>query len=256
MSSERSSLDKIEIDSLLQDKLANAPDSEILRVVMRLREENKSNVDRKSISPADFTNRIEYRKALIAQRQQQLAGDIGATKKAIENLVFKTYGGINTSSLVVEGTVNQILRSLELSGIESATLDRGFPSVVPPVDSFNFNALESIFWEIAEKAKITDKTSPLTRLARLLGRSDFNLEENKKKLISQAAQQYAAKYYKDYGTLKVLGMKQAVKLESIYTNVKLLAKNEVFCFNSIEELEKSERRNKYRVYSEDNKKKY
>lgn len=249
MAQESSFLGKI--DPLLQDKLANAPENEILRVVMRLSGENKSDIDLNSISPADFPNRIEYRKALIAARQQQLAGDIGATKQALENLALKTYGGENTRSLVVEGTVNQILQSLELSGIESANLDRGFTPIVPVPYSFELNALEPIFLEIAEKAKLTSKTTPLNRIPKLLGWSDSSSEERTKKLINQASQQYTAKYYKEYGTLKVLGMKQPVSLESIYTNVRLLPKSEVFCVKNVEELEKIYRNNNRQFYSND-----
>ncbi|MEM8721668.1 MAG: NACHT domain-containing protein [Cyanobacteria bacterium P01_G01_bin.39] len=243
MSPERSFLNKI--DPLLQDKLANASDNEILRVVMRLRSENQVNTESTAISPADFPNRIEYRQALIAQRQKQLAGDVGATKKAIANLVLETYGGVNTSSLVVEGTVEQILQSLDLSGIESATLDRGFVSIVPPQDAFNFNALESIFLEIAQQVKTTESINPLNRIAKLFGRPDSEAEA-RKQIISQAVRQYASKYYQNHGTLQVLGMRQKVKLESIYTNVRLLTKSEVFSCNSIEELERNERQNRWR----------
>ncbi|MEM9276708.1 MAG: NACHT domain-containing protein [Cyanobacteria bacterium P01_F01_bin.143] len=248
MSPDRSFLDKI--DPFLQDKLANAPENEILRVIMRLSGENKSNLDLNSISPADFPNRIEYRKALISARQKQLAGDIGATKQALENLALKTYGGENTRSLVVEGTVNQILHSLELSGIESANLDRGFTPITPLPNSFELNPLEPIFWEIAEKAKLTSKTTTANRIAKLLGRSDSSPAEKSKQLISQTSQQYAAQYYKKYGTLKVLGMKQSVILDSIYTNVRLLEKSEAFRFKTIEELERRYRQNQKNFESE------
>ena len=251
MPQDSSFLDKI--DPLLQEKLANAPENEILRVIMRLNGENKSNLNLNSISPADFPNRIEYRKALIAARQQQLAGDIGVTKQALENLALKTYGGTNTRSLVVEGTVNQILQSLELSGIESANLDRGFTPIIPIPNSFELNPLEPIFLEIAEKAKLTSKTTPLNRIAKLLERSDSSSEERTKKLINQASQQYTAQYYKEYGSLKVLGMKQPVSLDSIYTNVRLLEKSEVFRYRTVEELEKNYRQNQRKLNSKNSK---
>ena len=247
MSPDSSFLDKI--DPQLQEKLAYAPENEILRVIVRLSGENQSNINSQSITPADFPNRTEYRKALIAQRQQQLVGDIGATKKAIENLDLKTYGGINTKTLVVEGTVNQILHSLELSGIDSATLDRSFITISPNAKSASNNSLESIFLEIAEKSNIIS-TTRINRLARFLKESDFNSEENTKQLIIQASQQYIANYHERYGLLKVLGMRNTIKLESICTNVKLL-KESKSCFKSIEELENSYRKNNVQFHNID-----
>ena len=245
MSLDSSFLDKI--DPQLQEKLAYAPENEILRVIVRLSGENKSNINSKSINLADSPNRTEYRKALIAQRQQQLSGDIGETKRAIENLALKTYGGINTKTLVVEGTANQILHSLELSGIESATLDQGFSPIVPNPHSSPNNLLESIFLAIAETANII-KTTRFNRLAKLLGKSDFNQEENTKQLISQASQQYIDKYYVRYGWIKVLGMKNPVSLESIYTNVRLLDESNMLKFTSSEALEQNFRERQSRNF--------
>ncbi len=240
------------IDPLLQDKLANAPEDEVLWVIIGLEtNEQDDEVNLSPISPADFENRIEYRKALIALRQQELARDIGETKKAIENLVLEVHGGINIPSVVVKGTVNQIFRCLQLSGIKSASLDRNI-TIDPNPNSTFVNELESVFLEVAEKAKMPTVTNPF---ARFFGINTSRLEENTKQLITQASQQYAANFNRLYSSLRVLGMKRWVSLESIYTNVRVLPKSEIFCYRSPEELEKIFRKQKENreFYSEDTK---
>jgi hypothetical protein len=49
-----------------------------------------------------------------------------------------------------------------------------------------------------------------------------NADEKTKQLIFDASKQYARNYIKRHGELKVLGMRESVSLESIYTSVQLL----------------------------------
>ncbi len=62
-----------------------------------------------------------------------------------------------------------------------------------------------------------------------------------KRTIAKASKQYAEKYQKRYGTLKLLGMQQAVSLESVYTAVRFLDELSIRPFESLEELEKAYR---------------
>ncbi len=73
--------------------------------------------------------------------------------------------------------------------------------------------------------------------------SVFNREEAEK-----AFQAYAAKYQSRYGLLKLLGMSQAVQLESVYTPVKFLDKDSLRSFECLESLEKAYRNSKLRRF--------
>jgi predicted NACHT family NTPase len=63
------------------------------------------------------------------------------------------------------------------------------------------------------------------------------LNEKTRELISKATGQYANNYYNRHGILKVLGMREPVSLESIYTAVRLLSENHVSQFETTEALE-------------------
>jgi len=72
-----------------------------------------------------------------------------------------------------------------------------------------------------------------------LGIFDYDLGQNIKETIFQASGAYIKKYTERHGIVKVLGMREPVTLESIYTTVQLLDDEGLRSFQSVEELEKS-----------------
>ncbi|NEQ78645.1 MAG: histidine kinase, partial [Okeania sp. SIO2C9] len=80
-----------------------------------------------------------------------------------------------------------------------------------------------------------------------LGMLGTNLNEAIK-LISGASKRYAQKYTQRQGKLKVLGMREPVNLESVYTAVQLLHEQDIIRFESIEALEKTYRQSEERRY--------
>lgn len=69
-----------------------------------------------------------------------------------------------------------------------------------------------------------------------------------KQTIDKASRQYAQKYESRYGSLKLLGMQQAVPLESVYTAVGFLDKLSIRQFESIEALEQAYRQSQNRRF--------
>ncbi|MGQ9872633.1 MAG: hypothetical protein ACUVQO_17870 [Leptodesmis sp.] len=63
--------------------------------------------------------------------------------------------------------------------------------------------------------------------------------EDPQQIIEKASEQYAWNYAKRHGVLKVLGMREPVSLESVYTPVQFLDRDSLSRFDSIEELEKA-----------------
>ena len=87
---------------------------------------------------------------------------------------------------------------------------------------------------------------------KVLGIFGKTLDENKQQLIFGASKQYEQNYAERHGILKVLGMREPVKLESVYTAVQFLNDDAIRSFASIEKLEKSYREAKTRkLKSED-----
>lgn len=77
----------------------------------------------------------------------------------------------------------------------------------------------------------------MDRLGKLLDRKTQHL-------IFQASQHYIENYNERHGILKVLGMREPVELESVYTAVEFLDKWDIRQFESIENLEKAYRENR------------
>ncbi len=67
------------------------------------------------------------------------------------------------------------------------------------------------------------------------------LDIKTQQIVFEASRQYIKNYTERHGTLKVLGMRESVALESIYTKVQFLHNNDVRRFESIENLEKAYR---------------
>lgn len=72
------------------------------------------------------------------------------------------------------------------------------------------------------------------------------VNEQTQQLIFTASQQYAKNYAERHGTLKVLGMREPISLETVYTTLQILAPDSVRQFESLdaqeEELRQSPRR--------------
>lgn len=78
---------------------------------------------------------------------------------------------------------------------------------------------------------------------------------NPEQLIQQASEQYAWNYANRHGVLKVLGMREPVPLEAVYTAVQFLDRDGISRFESIEDLEKAFREQPDRSFQRKNSKK-
>ena len=206
------------IDPLLETELREARGDEKLLVVMLLNDnspEKEDNQFEPELHPSQFPDRKSYRQALINLQEKRVRNAIGDTLKELENLSLITKGGIISRTVVVEGTARQILASLALEAVNHVTLDQ-------PI------ALHHIAQNIAH----------------IIEEGINNLDPKTEQFILKAAAQYFQTYYKRYGKLRVLGMKQLLPLDFIYTAVQFLDSSEISNFISSQDLEKVYRENR------------
>ncbi|HLO86792.1 MAG TPA: NACHT domain-containing protein, partial [Nostocaceae cyanobacterium] len=90
---------------------------------------------------------------------------------------------------------------------------------------------------------------------KVLGVFGKTLNEKTKERIFNASKQYVQNYGERHGILKVLGMREPVKLESIYTAVQFLDNDSIQSFESIEKLEESYRKSNIRKFQHHDSKK-
>lgn len=90
------------------------------------------------------------------------------------------------------------------------------------------------------------------RAIRFFGKT---LDDKTKEVIFQASKQYDKNYFERHGILKVLGMREAVPLESVYTTVQFLGDEELQGLESVEALEAAYREFKRRGFSSKNQRK-
>ena len=83
---------------------------------------------------------------------------------------------------------------------------------------------------------------------KVLGMFGKKLDEKAKQAIFAASRQYAQNYTKRHGILKVLGMRESVPLESVYTAVQFLDDESIRSFESVETLEEVYRQAKQRSF--------
>jgi len=83
---------------------------------------------------------------------------------------------------------------------------------------------------------------------KFLGLIRKKLDEETKQLIYTASGEYGKRYFKRHGILKVLGMREAVGLESVYTAVQFLDEQQIRSFESIQNLEEAYRQAKKRSF--------
>ena len=84
-----------------------------------------------ALKPNQFASRAAYRKELIACRQKELAKAHHETLAALTELDVHPRGGKIGRTVVIEGTVSQVLSSLELPGVAQASLDRKIGLIQP-----------------------------------------------------------------------------------------------------------------------------
>jgi energy-coupling factor transporter ATP-binding protein EcfA2 len=97
--------------------------------------------------------------------------------------------------------------------------------MLPPVDPISTKIAEIIFKTVWEGG------------GKVLGWMGGGLNDSRKQLIFQASRRYVETYMERHGTLKVLGMSQPVKLESIYTSVQFLGAEGIRQYKSESTLE-------------------
>lgn len=78
--------------------------------------------------------------------------------------------------------------------------------------------------------------------------ANIRLDESVKQLIFRASRQYAQNYRDRHGILKVLGMREPVLLDAVYTTVEFLDNNTLKYFDSLEGLEQAYRDSKQRKF--------
>jgi len=197
------------IDPDFLDKLLHAKTDEVLRVAMTLEPDPKSgqNLNLPLLEPSQFPSRSAYRKALIEQQQTHLAATLSTTIQELQQLSLKIYGGTTSRVILVEGTAQQILKSLELPRVNHASFDQVIKIQPPPLTNEDLKAAEY-----------------LTQIALTIFHS-LSDDPNKvpsKASIHRAYVAYIENYKNRYCFLKVLGMREPVKLESVYTEVQFL----------------------------------
>ena len=111
-------------DPRLEDTLKHAQEDENIRAIVVLEPDAPTNRVDKKLHPSQFSSRQAWREALIEQRENQLAGEIGSTLEELEKLSLKPRGGKVGRAVVVEGPARDIAASLDLPGVIHASLDR------------------------------------------------------------------------------------------------------------------------------------
>ncbi|MFN6558680.1 MAG: NACHT domain-containing protein [Nostoc sp. ChiSLP01] len=191
------------IDPLLEQVLIQAKGDEVIRAIMSLGDENRiSSTLINPLEPQQFISSEAYRRALIEQRESQIAEILGDTIQALKELRLTILGDRLNRIVVVEGTANAILDSLNLTGVNNVTLDRliALPKVAPNVA---VQHLAEFYINILNRP----------------------LDEKTTNLIYQASEQYIINYYRRHNKLQILGMVKPVDLDSIFTSVRILQLN-------------------------------
>ncbi|MBD2458649.1 NACHT domain-containing protein [Nostoc sp. FACHB-87] len=198
------------IDDLLKQELEEARGDEELLVIIRLEGKYSQSENNfvSNLKPSDFPNRQAYRQALIDLQKQQVKNAVGETIKKLESLGLTITGGEMSETVIARGEARQILSSLELAAVRRASLDRAIA--------------------------INDAGKYLaTILSQVIDTSNPQVPPR----ILKSASQYYQNYYKRYGKLRVLGMKQFVPLDYIYTAVQFLSNWEIANSLSLRDLE-------------------
>jgi GTPase SAR1 family protein len=233
------------IDPSLYDQLIHAKEQEILRVAMTLNAE-PSEVGKTmalpNLDPAQFPSRMDYRQALIQQQQAKLAKALSGTIQDLQNLSLKTYGGNTSRVIIAEGTAEQIMKSLELTGVHHASFDQ-LIEIAPTLPSEetikSAEYLTEIVINILSTSKIESISDQKLSLVEQLISKIRNDNIPDKLSFLKSIKKYVEKYKNLYGRLKLLGMHNFIELESVYTDVRFLDNDDIHRFTSLQNLEKA-----------------
>lgn len=130
--------------------------------------------------------------------------------------------------VVVEGTAQQILSSLELPDVRSASLDQTI-RIIETTPTETAQELANIALEIFKKGR-----------GKFQGLFGKGIDQRVEHLIVRATQQYIQEYKNKYSILRVLRMRDPVSLETVYTKVKLVYYKEgIRTSISLEDLKKA-----------------
>ncbi len=200
------------VDPLLEKELTEARGYEPLRVIMVLDDPDSVSQhpteSEPNLHPSQFPNRKAYRQALIDAQEKRVANAVGKTRQALEHLSLRLRGGEISKTVVVDGSASQILAALELEGVRQVTLD--------------------------QPLALNDMAQHITRI---IGQAVGGLDARTEPVILKAAKQYFQTYYNRYGRLRVLGMRQYLPLDYIYTSVQFLENPEYYNWSSRQDLE-------------------
>lgn len=122
------------IDPLLRDALVQARPEDTLRVVMTLQpdEEQPLEADLEyELDPSQFHSRESYRSALIEQQKRRTLHEISQTIHELERILTAVHGGEMSHTVVAEGSAQQVVSALSLTGVQRASLDRPLELVEP-----------------------------------------------------------------------------------------------------------------------------
>ncbi|MEM9542683.1 MAG: NACHT domain-containing protein, partial [Cyanobacteria bacterium P01_E01_bin.42] len=202
------------LDPLTEEVLMQARGEEELIAIASL--EMKTPPEKEPFHPKDFPSYQDYRRALIDYRKREYAEALGETIRQLKQLPVQFRGGELSRVAIVQGTAQEMLQVLELPGVRQMTLDRlvALPDVAPQ------DAIERIAELYIET--LWPEGAPNKR---------------KRDLVYDAAEQYIINYNKRHNNLRILGMQNPVKLESIYTAVQFLKTDSILRFVSLEGLE-------------------
>jgi hypothetical protein len=110
------------LDPELQKALEEANGYESIRAIMVL--DPKPSLGLVPLRPSDFSDRTAYRKALILSQEQQVSQQLDYAKQALAGHCLDVKGGRFSPAVVVEGTVGDIVSSLNLPEVKYARLDK------------------------------------------------------------------------------------------------------------------------------------
>jgi hypothetical protein len=85
---------------------------------------DRRSLEEPELLPSQYSSREEWREALIERQKQATAKDITGALQELRRLSLSTSGGTISPVVVVEGAVEQIVRALNLPGVQRASLDR------------------------------------------------------------------------------------------------------------------------------------
>jgi hypothetical protein len=117
-------------DPELERALREADEDETVRAIMVL---GNGELAHEPITAEQFASRHDYREAMIQKQRDSVERSTGGIRKAVQDLNLITQAGNISRTVLVEGAAKQILRALELPGVQHASLDQRLtPARTPP----------------------------------------------------------------------------------------------------------------------------